>query len=159
MFCGDSRHTVDSKNRVFLPKRFQAELPLNEEGERVAMITRGLDGCLFLFSEEGFRQALGRMDTAAFTGPDQRTMQRLMLAATTRVSLDSSGRLLLPEKLRSLAAIEKEVVLVGVLDRVEIWSAEAWDRFEAANEGRFEELEDVLTGGAGASAQAGGGAR
>ena len=73
-------------------------------------------------------------------------MQRLMLAATSRVTLDSSGRLLLPEKLRHLVEIEKEVVLVGVLDRIEIWPAARWDAFEAENEGRFEELEDVLTG-------------
>lgn len=146
MFVGDSRHNVDSKNRVFLPKRFQSELPLGEDGERVAMLTRGLDGCLFLFTEDGFQKALGRMDTAAYAGAKQRTMQRLMLAATSRVTLDSSGRLLLPEKLRHLVEIEKEVVLVGVLDRIEIWPAVRWDAFEAENEGRFEELEDVLTG-------------
>ena len=146
MFVGDSCHNQDAKNRVSLPKRFQSELPLNGEGERLVMVTRGLDGCLFLFSEDGFREALGRMDTGAFTGKDQRTMQRLMLSATSRVSLDSSGRLLLTEKLRKLAELEKEVVLVGVMDRIELWAAEAWDRFESENEERFEELESVLTG-------------
>ena len=86
------------------------------------------------------------MDTEAFAGEDHRKLQRLFFSYTSRVQLDASGRLLLPEKLRNLAGIQKEVVMIGVRDRVEIWSTERWDAFEAANGDAFEDLESVLTG-------------
>ena len=146
MFCGDSRHTVDPKSRVFVPKRFQQDLPLDAEGNRNAILTRGLDGCLFLFPESGLERALSRMDTEAFAKAEQRKLQRLFFSFTARVTLDASGRLLIPEKLRKLAGIEREVVMVGVVDRVEVWAADRWDKFEQDNENSFDELEDVLTG-------------
>lgn len=146
MFCGDSRHTVDPKSRVFVPKRFQQDLPLDPEGNRNAILTRGLDGCLFLFPESGLERALSRMDTEAFAKPAQRKLQRLFFSFTARVTLDASGRLLIPEKLRTLAGIEREVVMVGVVDRVEVWAADRWDQFEQDNANAFDELEDVLTG-------------
>lgn len=151
LFCGDSRHTVDAKKRVFLPKRFQQGLPLDEDGNRVAVLTRGLDGCLYLFPENGLERALKRMDTEAFAVKDQRKLQRMFFSYTSRVTLDASGRLLIPDKLRKLAEIEKDVVMLGVENRVEIWSAEAWDRFESENADAFESLEDVLTGASGNS--------
>ncbi|MDA1264400.1 MAG: division/cell wall cluster transcriptional repressor MraZ [Planctomycetota bacterium] len=146
MFCGDSRHSVDAKHRVFLPKRFQAELPLDESGARIAVLTRGLDGCLYLFTEGGLEQALLRMDTEAFAGADHRKLQRLFFSYTSRVTLDASGRLLLPEKLRKLAGIQKEIVMVGARQRVEVWAAERWDAFEAEHGEAFDELESMLTG-------------
>lgn len=146
MFCGDSRHTVDAKNRVFLPKRFQQDLEFDRDGNRIAVLTRGLDGCLFLFTEQGLDNALERMDTQAFAEADHRKLQRLFFSYTSRVTLDASGRLLLPEKLRKLAAIEREVVMIGVRERVEIWSASRWDAYESAYGDDFEDLESVLTG-------------
>ena len=146
MFCGESRHSVDAKHRVFLPKRFQADLPLDEDGGRVAVLTRGLDGCLYLFTEAGLDRALERMDTEAFAQADHRRLQRLFFSHTHSVTLDASGRLLLPEKLRKLAGVQREVVMVGVRQRVEIWAAERWDAFESANgDDAFDELEHVLT--------------
>ena len=146
MFCGDSTHSVDAKHRVFVPKRFQLELPLDEEGGRVAILTRGLDDCLYLFSEAGFQRALERMDTSTFTGPEQRVLQRLFFSHVHKVSLDSSGRVLLPEKLRLLVGIERDVHMVGIFDRVELWALDRWEAFEAANADAFERLESVLTG-------------
>ena len=148
MFCGDSRHTVDAKHRVFLPKRFQQELSLDAEGNRAAVLTRGMDGCLYLFTEAGLERALQRMDTEAFAGPDHRKLQRLFFSYTNGVTLDASGRLLIPEKLRRLAGIDKEVVMVGVRDRVEIWAAERWDAFEEESGDSFDDLERVLNGSA-----------
>ena len=145
MFCGDSRHAVDAKHRVFLPKRFQQDLPLDSEGNRSAVLTRGLDGCLYLFTEEGLEQALARMDTGAFAGADHRKLQRAFFSYTHRVTLDASGRLLLPEKLRVKAGIDKEVVMLGVRDRIEVWAGDRWDAFEADNADAFDRLESVLT--------------
>ena len=146
LFCGDSRHTVDNKKRVFLPKRFQQGLPLDEEGARAAVITRGLDNCLYLFPESGLDRALARMNTEAFAPEQARRLQRAFFAFSSRATLDASGRLLIPDKLRDLAGIEKEVVMVGVMDRVEIWNAARWDAYQAENVDAFDDLEDLLTG-------------
>lgn len=146
LFCGDSRHTVDNKKRVFLPKRFQQGLPLDEEGSRAAVLTRGLDNCLNLFPESGLDRALARMNTEAFAPAEARRLQRAFFSYSTRVTLDASGRLLIPDKLRHIAGIEKEVVMVGVMDRVEIWDASRWDAYDATSADAFDELEDLLTG-------------
>ncbi len=147
MFCGDSRHTADAKGRVFVPKRFQEGLPLDANGSRVAVLTRGLDGCLYLFPDVGLERALERMNTEAFAPADQRKLQRLFFSYTSRLTLDASGRMLIPEKLRTKAGIKKDVVMIGIGDRVEVWSAERWTEYEAANGEAFEELESLLTGG------------
>ncbi len=144
MFFDSSPHTMDAKNRVFVPKRFQKALGRDEDGNVVAFLTRGLDGCLFLFSEAGFERALERLDTQPFTGPKQRRMQRLFFSNTTRVQLDASGRLLIPEKLRKQAELGKELVMVGVVNRAEIWPKERWESLEAEMEGEFDQLDSVL---------------
>jgi MraZ protein len=144
LFYDSSAHTMDSKNRVFVPKRFQQVLGRDAEGVMVAFLTRGLDGCLFLFSEEGFRRALDRLDTQPFTGKEQRTMQRRFFANTSRVQLDASGRLLVPEKLRARVGLKKDVVMVGVVHRAEIWPKEKWDEIEVDKDDDFDELLGVL---------------
>lgn len=149
MFYGDSFHSMDAKHRVFVPKRFQQALGRDAEGNMVAFLTLGLDGCLFLFSEDGFQRALARMDTQAFTGAKQRKMQRLFFANTHRVQLDASGRLLVPEKLRQQVGFEKEVAMVGVIERAELWPRERWEVFQEENGSDFDELGEVLCGGGG----------
>lgn len=147
VFQGDSIHTLDPKNRVFVPKRFQEQLTLDPNGQRVAVLTRGFEGCLFLYSEPGFQRVLERMQTQPFGGAQLRTMQRLFFSNVHPQPLDSSGRVLLPEKLRSYASIDKEVVMVGCADRAEIWDKARWEKFEAENDARFDDLDGVLVGG------------
>ena len=146
MFSGESSHTLDAKHRVFVPKRFQEALQRDDKGHLNAILTRGFENCLFLFSEEGFERVLERLQTQPFGGAQLRKMQRLFFAHTHRSQLDASGRLVLPEKLRNLAGIEREVVLVGVADRAEIWDRARWERFESENAGDFDELDVVLVG-------------
>jgi len=149
VFSGESIHTLDPKNRVFVPKRFQDELARDSGGQQVAILTRGFERCLFLFSEQGFGKVLERLQTQPFGGERLRKMQRLFFANVHPSPLDSSGRLLLPEKLRKYAAIEREVVMVGVADRAEIWDRGQWERFESDNDDDFDELDVVLVGGGG----------
>jgi len=144
MFLGESTHSIDEKNRLFVPKRLQQGLVRNEAGQLGAIVTRGFEGCLFLFAEEGFGDVLSRLTTQAFTGAKRRKMQRLFFANTHRGQLDASGRVLLPEKLKELAGITKEVVLVGCVDRVEIWAKERWESYESENSDAFDELDQVL---------------
>ena len=146
MFVGESTHTLDSKSRVFVPKRIQDEIPRNEEGERAVVITRGFERCLFLFPGSDFEQMIERLRTQAFGGEELRRMQRLFFSNAHRASVDGSGRLLIPEKLRKVAGLEKEVVIVGVADRVEMWSQAAWDAFNESHDAEFDNLDVVLCG-------------
>jgi MraZ protein len=147
VFTGDSIHTLDPKNRVFVPKRFQEQLGRGPDGLQVAVLTRGFEGCLFLFSKEGYERVLARLTTQPFGGERLRTMQRLFFSNVHETPLDSSGRVLLPEKLRTYAGIDKEVVMVGVADRGEIWDRSRWEKFESENDDHFDDLDVVLVGG------------
>ncbi|MEX1023450.1 MAG: division/cell wall cluster transcriptional repressor MraZ [Planctomycetota bacterium] len=153
MFVGESTHTLDPKHRVFVPKRFQDELPRDEAGHRNAVLSRGFEGCLILYSEEGFREASAKLRTHNFVGAEQRKMQRMFFSNAHKCQLDSSGRLVLPERLRTLAGLKKEVTFVGVFERAEIWDKDAWAKFQDENDGDFDQLDGVLhtEGGAGGS--------
>ena len=156
IFYGDSFHTVDAKNRVHVPKRFQEALERDEGGDFACYLSLGVDGCLYLFSEGGFNDAMARLETQAITGPEQRRLQRLFFANTRRVQLDAAGRLLMPEKLKAAVGIEREVAMVGVAHRAEIWPREAWEEFENsnANDG-LDELHTILCAPPGAEGEAG----
>ena len=149
MFLGESVHALDAKFRVVVPKRFLAEFSADEDGKRGAVLTRGFEGCLFLFPEAGFEQALERMQLQAFGGQELRTMQRMFFSNTHKTQIDSAGRLVVPEKLRRVAKLDKDVVLVGVADRAELWSKEVWEGFNEEHDDDFDRLDSVLLGGEG----------
>ena len=146
MFTGESFHNLDTKHRVFVPKRFQLALGSTSEGATRLVLTRGFENCLFLFSMEGFDEVLRRLKTQPFGGARMRNMQRRFFAHVTETQLDASGRVLLPDKLRRYAEIEKEVAMVGVADRAEIWDRARWERFEEEGADEYDELDSVLCG-------------
>jgi len=146
VFYGESTHSLDAKHRVFIPKRFQEVLARDEAGDLAVVLTRGFERCLFLFSSTDFEEVKRRLKLQPFGAEAMRRMQRLFFANTHRATLDGSGRLVLPEKLRRNAGIQKEVVLVGVADRAEIWDKDEWEKYEAENDADFDELGDVLLG-------------
>jgi MraZ protein len=146
MWLGESSHSLDDKNRVVIPRRLQAGLDRDAEGRTGAIVTRGFEGCLFVFAESAFERLLARMTTQAFSGPRERKMQRLFFANAQRTTLDGAGRLLIPEKLKGLVGIEKEVVLVGLIDRLELWPKAAWEAFETEHAKDFDQLDSVLCG-------------
>lgn len=137
MFFDSSEHPLDAKFRVFVPKRFQEAIPRDDKGNLVVMLTPGEDGCLYLFSMEGFFASLGEVDTRAFTTEEERLKQRRLSSASTRVTLDASGRLLLNEKQRSMIDLRPNaegkimVAMVGVMNRAEIWPLHRWEEMEA----------------------------
>lgn len=145
MFFGESTHAMDAKGRVHLPRRFQGQLGADVHGNTHVFLTRGFEGCLFLFSEAGYQRATEGLDTRPFAGEEARTMQRLFFSKAHCIQLDTVGRLLVPEVLRKKVGLEKEVVMVGIADRVEIWPRDAWERFEAENEEKFKLLDQVLS--------------
>jgi MraZ protein len=145
VWIGESTHALDAKSRVFLPKRLQEGLGRDAENNLTAVISRGFEECLFLYSETGFQRALERLQTQAFSSEQQRLMQRLLFSDTYHTTLDSAGRLLLPESLRELARIQsREVVFIGVIDRIELWDKQRWAEFKASNHSKFNQLDRVL---------------
>ena len=130
MFCGLSQHTLDAKNRVFVPKRIQDCLTRTATGGTQGYLTLGQDGCLYLFPVEGFHAAAGELSTRVFADVEARAAKRLFFGLSTPVELDSSGRIVIPEELRARVGIEKDVVIVGVEDRAELWPAAGWNAYQ-----------------------------
>lgn len=127
-FLGTSAHVVDKKNRVFVAKRFQQLLPQDESGHRTAVLAASTGGeCLWLFSPAGFRAEIDAFNTGTFAEDLDLQRQRDFFEYVAEVSLDTSGRLLIPQDLKDLAGIKENVVMLGLLQRVEIWSAEHWE--------------------------------
>ncbi len=147
MFAGESQHSLDEKNRLVVPKRILDALEREEERERF-YLTRGIGGCLYLFTEARFSQISRELGTRGITEkPQQRAFRRILFASSHLVFLDGQNRILLPDLLKSRAGIERDVVVVGVGDHMEIWSTGRWEKFQEEMEPRFDELADLLEEG------------
>lgn len=145
MFVGTSQHTVDGKSRVFVPKRIQDGLTHTPTGSIQGYLTPGEDGCLYLFPVATFQAAAAELSTRIFPSDDARAARRMFFGAALPVELDSSGRVLIPEELRERFRIGKEVVVVGVEDRAEIWPVDAWRSYQAKHNGILNKLSHVAT--------------
>lgn len=122
MLLGTYYHTLEATRRVSLPKQFRTE---TEDW----IVTRGLDGCLFLIAADKFTSELEQITQRSFTSKDTRDLARLFANAAAPVSPDSHGRVQLPEYLTEFAALEKHVVLVGSVTRVEIWDRDRYHNY------------------------------
>ena len=122
MFIGEYQHTVDVKGRMFVPAKFREEL-----GEKF-IVTIGLDRCLFVFPEETFNTYKEKLDAISLANKDARNFTRFFFAGAAECELDKQGRIILPQKLRTYAMLDKDVTVVGVSGRVEIWNTEEWDK-------------------------------
>ncbi len=120
MFMGECFHTLDPKGRMIVPSKYREGL-----GERF-ILTMGLDGCLFAYPMEEWVQFVEKLKTLPGT-KEGRQLQRHFMAGAAEVEVDKQGRFLIPTKLREQAGLIKDVVLVGVLTKVELWSKERWD--------------------------------
>ncbi len=121
MFMGEYSHSVDAKGRIIIPAKYREEL-----GEKF-VITKGMDGCLFVLPEEAFRELTDQLKALPLSVKDSRTLVRHFSGAAAEGELDKQGRVLVPAKLREHAGLDKDVVLVGVLDKIEVWSRERWE--------------------------------
>ena len=120
MFSGEYNHTIDTKGRLIVPSKFREQLG-NE-----FMITKGLDGCLFVYSMEEWENIEKSFREKPLTSKDARKFMRFFFAGACSCEVDKQGRILIPTNLREYAGIDKDVVSVGVLSRVEIWSKDKW---------------------------------
>lgn len=138
MFLGEYHHNFDYKGRLAVPKKFREEI-----GKR-AILTRGLDGCLFLYTSPAWEELAEKMRELPLTAADARAFGRYLFAGATEVVFDQLGRMVVPEYLRTYAALEKNAVVVGVLDRVELWSTERWTTLQKSLRSKGEEVAERL---------------
>lgn len=127
MFLSNSTHSVDKKGRTFLPKRFQKKLSSDDPSGQSVVLTPGFDGCVFLFTVEQYAKEVEDQNKSVFTDPKIRERQRRFFGLAHEANLDSSGRILIPEKFRRAANITEEVTMVGAGTRVELWNPDRWN--------------------------------
>ena len=138
MFYGEYEHTIDRKGRLIVPAKFRQAF--KDHDVNSLFLTRGLDGCLFLFPEAEWRLAESRFKQVPFTKGEGRKFNRLFFSGATEVSVDRLGRLLIPRVLKEFAQIKQDVVIVGVSNRIEIWSKPRWHAFYENAQPGFEEV-------------------
>ncbi len=138
MFIGQYTHTIDDKNRLSLPVKFRKEM-----GKRV-IITPGLDGCLFVFTPAQWETISEKLGGSSMLQADTRSFNRYMLGGAVEADVDSIGRVLVPDFLKEKAQLKKEVVLIGVQNRVEIWNDALWKEYKAKVEQEANSLAEKL---------------
>lgn len=137
MFMGEYNHTVDPKGRLIVPAKFREQL-----GDAF-VVTKGLDGCLFVYSADEWHGIEEKFRTIPMNNKDARTFMRFFFAGAATVEVDKQGRILLPPVLREYAHLQRDVVLVGVLSRVEIWDSEKWQQ-NSYDEGEMDEIAEHM---------------
>ena len=120
MFMGEYNHSIDSKGRIIIPAKFREAL-----GEEF-VLTLGLDGCLFAYPNHEWQIFVEKLKTLPGT-KEARQLQRYFMAGAAACEVDKQGRILIPAKLREMAALDKDIVFVGVLNKIEVWSKERWE--------------------------------
>jgi MraZ protein len=128
MFIGEYRHSIDQKGRLAVPTKFRKALELG------AIVTRGLDGCLYLYPADSWKQVAEKLAKLPMSQSNSRAFARLMLAGAMDVALDAQGRILVPDYLRAYAAIGKDAVVAGLYDRLEIWDKATWEAYKKRTE-------------------------
>jgi MraZ protein len=124
-FLGEYQHALDAKGRVILPAEFRE--PLSEG----AVLTKSLDGCLAVFSREGFEEMAERVRESARRGERERRAARAFFSAARPFTPDKQGRVAIPQNLREYSALERDVMVLGVDNRIELWSPQRWRDHEA----------------------------
>lgn len=142
MFYGEYQHTIDRKGRLIMPAKFR-EVAKGNFIEKF-FVTRGLDKCLFMFSEEEWKSQENKLKSISFTKPQGRTFNRLYFSGAHEVIPDRQGRIIVAQYLKDFADIKKDVVVVGVSNRIEIWSKDNWHDFYANSKASFEETAQAL---------------
>ena len=138
MFMGEYNHTIDAKGRLIVPAKFREILGDN------FIVTKGLDGCLFVYPNDEWTRFEEKLKSLPLTNKNARQFTRFFLAGAAACEVDKLGRILLPQVLREFASLEKDVVLVGVASRIEIWSRERWDESMNTYDGDMDEVAENM---------------
>lgn len=138
MLIGEFNHNIDTKGRLIMPAKFRPEL-----GQQF-VITRGLDGCLFGYPMESWTDLQDKLKQLPLAKKDARKFTRFFYSAATEVEIDKQGRINIPQNLIEFAKIDKECRVIGVSDRIEIWSSDLWDSFAEEAEEDFESIAEEM---------------
>ncbi len=138
MFIGEYQHSIDEKGRLSIPAKFRVSL---KEG---AVVTRGLDKCLFLYAKEEWEKLSSRISALPMAAANSRAFARLMLAGAMDAEPDKQGRVIVPEYLREYAGVKKNVVVAGVGSRLELWDKDEWDSYKQSAERGSSEIAEQL---------------
>ena len=138
---GEYHHNIDDKNRLVIPSNYRSSL-----GESF-VITRGIEKCLYIYTNKEWQNIVNKLNTLPFTKKDARTFIRTFFSAAASSTIDRQGRISISENQASYANLTKECVIIGVNDRLEIWSKENWDKFNAEYSEDLENIaEDLFNG-------------
>ena len=138
MLMGEYNHSIDDKLRLIIPSKFREEL-----GEKV-IITRGLENCLFIYSEKEWEKVVSKLNSLPFTKKDARSFTRMFLSGATDVEFDKQGRIKITKQLSDYASLIKDCVVIGVNDRLEVWSKENWNNYFNENSENMSEVCEKL---------------
>ena len=138
MLLGEFQHTLDEKGRMAVPVKFREKLAGG------AIITRGLDRCLFVFNVKDWEVLAQKLVALPLSQANSRAFSRLMLAGAMDVEIDKQGRILVPDYLREYGDLKKEVVVTGLYNRIEIWGKEAWKSYKEKTESKSDEIAEKL---------------
>ena len=138
MLLGEYRHNLDTKGRMAIPAKFRDALTAG------AIITRGIDSCLFVFTNTDWDTLAKKLIALPLAQANSRAFARLMLAGATDVAPDNQGRILIPDYLRKYAGLKKEVVVAGLYNRIEIWDEAAWTAYKIKTESSSEAIAEKL---------------
>ena len=138
MMIGEYHHNIDEKGRLIIPSKFRLEL-----GEKF-IVTRGMEKCLFVYSMKDWNNMINELNKLSFTKRDYRTFMRMLLSGATECELDKSGRVNISSPLINYADLQKECVVIGVNDRLEIWSENNFENFFNENIAAFSDIAENL---------------
>ncbi|AVQ45292.1 TPA: division/cell wall cluster transcriptional repressor MraZ [Clostridium botulinum] len=127
MFIGEYNHSLDTKNRIIIPAKFREELGKN------FVLTKGLDGCLYVYPKSQWEVLQKKLETLPLTNKNARAFVRFFFSGAHELELDKQGRTLIPQNLLEYGKIQKEIVSIGVSNRIEIWSREKWEEYNNSN--------------------------
>ena len=139
MFIGEYEHTVDIKGRIIMPSKLRENI-----GEKF-IITKGLDKCLFAYSKSEWANFEEKLKTLPLTNKNARDFVRFFLSGAVECEIDKQGRFLVPANLRTYANIDKEIVIIGVGTRLEIWNKESWNNYSSEENISADEIAENMT--------------
>ena len=138
MFLGEYQHTIDAKNRMALPAKFRNDL------KGGAIITRGIDQCLFVFEKKEWIKLSEKLTSLPMTQSNSRAFVRLMMSGGADVDFDRQGRVLIPDYLKSYAKLDKDAVVIGLMNRIEVWEKKTWEAYRDKTEKQSEAIAEKL---------------
>lgn len=139
LFYGEYQHSIDSKGRLIIPAKFREELGYK------FLLTKGLENCLFAYSQTEWGNFVSKLKALPFTDKDVRAFERFFFAGAAECELDKQGRILIPQNLRDYAKLDKDVYIVGISTRVEVWDKTKWEEYNNGENMSPESIAEKMT--------------